>query len=61
MNLRQADAWLALAGERLHHQTGGGVSGPLYGTAFLRAASVYARAESPSMAVSALADVVAGA
>jgi dihydroxyacetone kinase-like protein len=111
MNLRQADAWLRLAAERLHDQaanltqldqaigdgdhginmdrgftavlamlnsqpepngnalnsgqavggllrqagqtlikTVGGASGPLYGTAFLRAAAVYARAETPSIA-----------
>lgn len=31
-------------------KTVGGASGPLYGTAFLRAAAVYARAENPSMA-----------
>src|SRR5918911_2264277 len=31
-------------------RTVGGASGPLYGTAFLRAAAVYARAESPSIA-----------
>src|ERR671931_1211683 len=30
-------------------KTVGGASGPLYGTAFLRAAAVYARAEDPSM------------
>ena len=109
MNLRQADAWLRLAAERLHDQattltqldqaigdgdhginmdrgftaivamldaqvtpngdtsgqavggvlrqagqtlikTVGGASGPLYGTAFLRASAVYARAEEPSVA-----------
>jgi phosphoenolpyruvate---glycerone phosphotransferase subunit DhaL len=109
MNLRQTDAWLRLAAERLHDQsttltqldqaigdgdhginmdrgfsavvtmldaqappdvvdprqsvggllrqagqtlikTVGGASGPLYGTAFLRAAAVYARAENPSIA-----------
>src|SRR5438132_10568573 len=108
MNLRQADAWLRLAAERLHEQattltqldqaigdgdhginmdrgftaivamldaqpaadgdnsgqavggllrqagqtlikTVGGASGPLYGTAFLRAAGVYARTEIPSL------------
>jgi dihydroxyacetone kinase-like protein len=109
MNLRQADAWLRLAAERLHEQattltkldqaigdgdhginmdrgftaivamldgpeippnggtsgeavggllrkagqtlirTVGGASGPLYGTAFLRAAAVYIRAENPSI------------
>ena len=31
-------------------KTVGGASGPLYGTAFLRAAAVFARAENPSMA-----------
>lgn len=31
-------------------RTVGGASGPLYGTAFLRAAAVYARAEKPSVA-----------
>ena len=110
MNLRQLDAWLRLAADRLHDQattltqldqaigdgdhginmergftavvalldgqaaapdgdssgqavgsllrqagqtlikTVGGASGPLYGTAFLRAAAVYSRAESPSIA-----------
>jgi dihydroxyacetone kinase-like protein len=110
MNLRQADAWLRLAAERLHDQaatltqldqaigdgdhginmdrgftavlamlnsqpepdgidsgsgqavgallrqagqtlikTVGGASGPLYGTAFLRASAVLSRAEQPSM------------
>jgi dihydroxyacetone kinase-like protein len=114
MNLRQADAWLRLAAERLHDQataltqldqaigdgdhginmdrgfcavvamldahatpngdtsgqavggllrqagqmlikTVGGASGPLYGTAFLRAAAVYARAEHPSIAETVMA------
>jgi dihydroxyacetone kinase-like protein len=111
MNLRQADAWLRLAAERLHDQAGsltqldraigdgdhginmdrgftavvamldsqptpngaglssgqavggllrqagqtliktvGGASGPLYGTAFLRAAAVISQAEEPSIA-----------
>jgi phosphoenolpyruvate---glycerone phosphotransferase subunit DhaL len=109
MNVRQLDAWLRLAADRLHDQastltqldqaigdgdhginmdrgfsaivtmldaqaapngdtsgqavggrlrqagqtlikTVGGASGPLYGTAFLRAAAVYSRAESPSIA-----------
>jgi dihydroxyacetone kinase-like protein len=123
MNLRQLDAWLRLAADRLHDQattltqldqaigdgdhginmdrgftaivalldsgstaapngvssgeavggllrqagqtlikTVGGASGPLYGTAFLRAAAVYARAESPSIAdtVSAMKAAVEG-
>jgi dihydroxyacetone kinase-like protein len=111
MNLRQADAWLRLAAERLHDQAGsltqldraigdgdhginmdrgftavvamldsqptpngaglssgqavggllrqagqtliktvGGASGPLYGTAFLRAAAIISQAEEPSIA-----------
>ena len=33
----------------------GGASGPLYGTAFLRAAAVYARAESPSISDTVIA------
>jgi dihydroxyacetone kinase-like protein len=42
-------ALLREAGQTLI-RTVGGASGPLYGTAFLRAAAVYARAEKPSIA-----------
>src|SRR5437660_2265487 len=41
-------------------RTVGGASGPLYGTALLRAAAVYARAEQPSVADTAAAMKAAG-